>query len=265
MKPINYECWGCGDLQTNYSLEVQQFIYDTAGAFVCRCGGRYKLVDEVGISGSSDGYAAGYDPTLGCYVSSWRDAEKKAKAYRSPQHPEGFVIANGNKPFIKRCKDTLKNREEIIKETYSQDGINYKKGSDSRWSDSKQCFVKNGTQTPISPKMKGRKVTTRISEKIKAAVIILMLVASPASANRLEDAGVPFVELQVRGVSYRVPIYKYAFTHEKAETWMRALDGDKYARQVLLGGEKERVLFIGDGETIRWLHLTESDAWVQTP
>jgi hypothetical protein len=230
---------------------------------VCECGGFYHA-DAPGISGSSDGYDAGYDHTLGCYVSSWKDAEKKAKAFRSEQHPEGFIIAQGNKDFIKRCRDTVKNREEIIKETYAKEGINYKKGSNCHWDDQKGCFVKQGTKEPIGRRVKVKKVSTRISEKVKAAAIVLMLLSNIAYANHLKEIGVPFVEIEVRGEKYEVPIHNYEFTHEKAQIWLKALDGDKYARKVLLAGKDEKVLFIGDGESIRWLHLTESDAWVTT-
>ena len=263
MKPINYECWGCGDLQTNYSLEVQQFIYQTAGAFICRCGGRYKPVETVGIVGSSDGYQAGYDPTLKQYVSSWKDAEKKAKAFRSPQHPEGFIIAQGNKPFIKRCKDTVKNREEIIKDTYAKDGINYKTGSDCHWSDSKQCFVKRGTDIPISSKMKAKKVATRVSDKIVKVAVILLLIAAPCYANYLEELGVPFVDLYVNGQKYHVPIHREEFTLERARLWVAALDGDMASRKVLLGGNEEVSIFIGNGEWSGFLHMTIDKEWVE--
>jgi hypothetical protein len=247
---FDYTCLQCG--------KTMPLNHET---MVCECGGFYHA-DAPGISGSSDGYDAGWDPTLKCYVSSWKDAEKKARAFRSPQHPEGFVLAQDNKKFIKKCKDIVKNREDHIQEAYAKDGISYKKGSDSRWSDEKQCFVKPGSGEIISAKMKPKKITTRISDKFKAAVIVLMLLSAPVWANHLEDIGVPFVDLTVKGKTYHVPIHKYEFTQEKAQIWLKALDGDKYAIKVLLAGEEEKVLFIGDGESICWLHLTESDAWV---
>lgn len=201
-----------------------------------------------------------YCPTLKKYLTSWAHQEREAKNFRSERHPEGLVLADGNKKFIKKCKDIVKNREEIIKETYAKDGINYPKGANVNYSDQKGCFVHRGTDIPFKKKAgKPKQHALRVSDKIirkVAAVFFITLLSSNVYASGLDD--VKHIDLKVNGEVHSVPIHLPEFTEEKAMIWLKALDGDKYARRVLLGNNKEVYLFIGDGTRVKWLRMTEN-------
>lgn len=89
-------------------------------------------------------------------------------------------------------------------------------------------------------------------------VLIVSLMSSVAFAR---ISGVDWLKLPVDGEEYEVPLYNDT---AKQEFYMvyRALNGDEEAREVVLGGRPEKLIFIGDGDRVLWLHITPDSAWV---
>jgi len=201
------------------------------------------------------------------HLTSFSQQEREAKKFRSPQHPEGFVMANDNHKFIKNCKNIHKNREDIIEKTYADDGIKYPKGKNVNWSEDKGVFVHRETKEIVGRKVHSvRKGTARISDKIKKALIILALVSTHityAHANLKEVEGLRWIPITVNGVTYEVPEHKHEFFGEQVTMWLKAIDGDMYARKYLMAGQEKATLFIGDGEGVKWLYMTEDKVWVE--
>lgn len=116
---FTYECERCGDRQSS----------KTMNSFICDCSGTYKCLDLLQRSGSN--FEPHYSPEIKQYVHSWADAEKKGKAFRSPEHPNGFILTQSNRRFINECKNIKKNREDFIQETYSKGEM--KKDASGNW------------------------------------------------------------------------------------------------------------------------------------
>lgn len=234
---------------------------------ICVCGGSYKP-DGAKFQTFVSKFSPGYCPTLKQMVYSFSDQEKKAKKFRSPAHPMGFVMANDNKRFIKECKNMVKNREDVIEKTYAEDGIKYPKGKNVNWSDEQGTFVHRETKEPIGRKTHSIKQTPlRVSQKVKqvaAALILLLSTHTNVVAMPLEDIpGLKWVEITVNGKTYNVPEHKHEFYGERVTIWLRAIDGDKYARKYLLGDKDMVSLFMGDGKNMnRWLYMTQANVWV---
>lgn len=250
MFKINYQCQSCGDYPKNPK------------SMICRCGGELRSDINVGVPATT--FEPHFCPTIKQYVNSWSDQEKKAKAFRSPDHPEGFTLLQGNKSYMSHLKKVYKNREEIKATQYAKDGLKYPKGKDAYFHPQENRFVNKTSKQPLDSKRYSIPTKPlRISEKVKlktAAVIVgFMLIASHCYA-KIE--GVPTVILKVKGVDYEVPIHRPDFTEPQAKIVMDMLDGDKNSRKIFLGTQKERIFFIGDGEKIRWLHVTKKDEWV---
>ena len=97
--------------------------------------------------------------------------------------------------------------------------------------------------------------------KGRITLIVLMLIvavvgcsASPAHA-RID--GVPYITLEVNGETFEVPVYNRLVT-QKFYMIKQMLAGDEVARSMLLGTEDEELIFIGDGDTVRWLKITRT-------
>lgn len=261
---ITYLCQECGYKRPKH---YRNPTHHPEGAMLCPCGGQFKGQGNV-ISMRGTRFEPHFCHTIKQWVGSWSDQEKKAKAFRSPQHPEGFVLVQDNKRFLKECKDTVKNREDIIHKTYSDDGINYKRGSNVNWSDEKGCFVNSQTKEPVgSKKYSVKKASLRVSEKVvKAVGVILMLltISSTADATALRDVeGLRWIPVTVNGVTYQVPEHKDEFFGEQVIMWLKAIEGDQHARTYILGGREKAVLFMGDGDRIIWLYMTKDKVWVE--
>ena len=90
----------------------------------------------------------------------------------------------------------------------------------------------------------------------------LLFVAPRFAQGQLD--GVRWVELKVQELLYKVPLYNPKIEHDMYMVQM-ALMGDMVARQFVLGGEDSRMIFIGDGEIIRWLEITKDGERVIEP
>lgn len=251
--PLEYECQSCGHKTDSSKMN----------AMVCECGGNFRNTNHIGVPATT--FDAGWCPTLKQYVHSWSDQEKKAKAFRSADHPEGFTLLQGNKKYMKHLKNVYKNREDVKAEQYGKDGIKYPKGKEVYFHPQENRFIDKKTKAPIETKRYSVPTKpTRISEKIITAAVFMIGISLAASTASAKIENVPYVTLEVKGVSYEVPIHAPDFYEPDAKLVMDVLDGDKNARKVFLRGKKERIFFIGDGEKIRWLHVTEKNEWVDT-
>lgn len=246
--PIKYTCDSCGKVPRN------------PNTMLCICGGEFRANVNIGVPATT--FEPHFCPTLRQHVTSWKDQEKKAKAFRSADHPEGFVLLQDNKKYIRQLKQTHKNREDIIADTYKKDGIKYPKGKQVNFDEQKGRFIDRTSKEPISNKRYSLpSKPLRVSEKVKVAAVFIgfMFLASSAFAK---IPGVPYVTLTVKGVNYEVPIHRPDFTEPQAKIVLDMLDGDKNSRKLFLGGQKERIFFIGDDKP-RWLHVTQKDEWVE--
>jgi len=101
----------------------------------------------------------------------------------------------------------------------------------------------------------------------KTVLILTILVgvftATPSNAEINIFEGIEFSEIEVGGESVRFPVGN---TERKQDIYFLklALNGDKTAREMFLGGKKERWFFIGT-ETPLWLKVTEFDEEIIKP
>lgn len=251
---FDYICYECGTEKDSSNME----------SFVCECGGQMRLRNSIGLIGTTVGFDPHFCPTLKQHVNSWADQEKKAKAFRSADHPEGFTLLQANKPYMNHLKKVYKNREDVKASQYAKDGIKYPKGKQVYFDEPNGRFVNKFSKEPIDSKRYSvPSKPLRVSEKVKLKAVAMILgFMLIASTGFCKIDGVHYVEIKVKGVSYEVPIYKPDFTELNAKLILDALDGDKNARKIVLQGKTQRTLFIGDGDHIRWLHITENDEWV---
>ena len=128
----DYQCQGCGSVKDNQHLD----------SFVCACGGTYRLLDGP-LRGESC-FEPHYNEVIKDYVHSWKDMEEKGKKFRSKDHPNGFVVTQGNTKFVRELKHDHKHREELIQESYAKAGMKYKPGRNLRLDEKSGNFVRGG-------------------------------------------------------------------------------------------------------------------------
>jgi len=255
---IDYVCDDCGMTLNNKQMK----------SMICLCGGEFRP-DGLCYTTRVSKFEPHFCPTLHKWLTSWKHQEQEAKKFRSPRHPEGFVMLQDNKKYLNECKKTVKNREDIIAKTYSEDGIKYPKGKHVHWDDGKKTFVNKVTKEPINRKTYSVKQTPlRISEKLKKVAVVIALLATSlatnATATDLKDVdGLRWIDVTVNGKTYSVPEHKDEFFGEKVVIWLKAIDGDVYSRKYLIGNSDKATLFMGDGSNMnRWLHMTMDKVWV---
>lgn len=249
---IRYQCDKCGN-------EMPQ----DWRSMMCSCGGTFRT-EFARYAGYCSQFEPHFCPTLKTWVSSWKDQERKAAAFRSEDHPEGFTLLQANKKYVNHLKNVRKNAEDIKAQQYAKDGIKYPKGKPVKFDEHKQTFVNKHTHEPITTKRYSTPhVPLRTSSKLvkKAALVVGFLLCASCSFAKID--GVPYITLTVNGSNYEVPIHQPDFTEEKAKIVLDMLDGDKNARKIFLQGKDQRVFFIGDGEKVRWLYVTKDKEWVK--
>ena len=113
---FDYSCSGCGLVKSNHEIDC----------FVCECGGNFKLHDSIIKAGSE--FEPHYQETLGEYVSSWRDMEKKAARVRNEKHPEGFQVKDPKSKGMRELQNIRRHKEDYVREVYKKDGVTYRPG-----------------------------------------------------------------------------------------------------------------------------------------
>lgn len=88
------------------------------------------------------------------------------------------------------------------------------------------------------------------------SLLLSLTFLTPAFAIKAE-----YTTFTVNGITYNVPIPNKN-TREDFYLLHKALDGDKFARQMLLGNERTRYFYIGDDDAVRWLILTHENVRV---
>lgn len=170
-----------------------------------------------------------YDTTLRSWITSWNEAEKKGLEHRSPSHPEGLRMIQNDRAHINELKNIRRHKEDYKQAEYGDFG--YKPGSNKKWSDRDGCFV-------------------------KVALLIMLLIPN---AYALE--GVDYVQFKIKGKTYDAPIPNKE-TRQTFRELREALDGNELSREFLLGGNKEKMIYIGDVGINRWVRITKDDVEV---
>lgn len=129
MIEFDYVCNKCTTFKTNHELEC----------FACECGGTYQIADKVIFERAQ--FEPHYNEVIKDWVHSWKDMEDKGKKFRSKDHPNGFVITNGNTKFMREMKYINKHKEEYIQQQYAKDGYKYKPGSKVHFNEEKRTFI----------------------------------------------------------------------------------------------------------------------------
>lgn len=88
----------------------------------------------------------------------------------------------------------------------------------------------------------------------KSLLFLLILLSSVAYA--LE--GVDYIKFDIKGKVYNVPVPNKT-TREDFRYLRMALDGDKIAREFLMGQSSIKWIYIGDVDAVRWVKLTKDD------
>lgn len=128
---FDYLCSGCGTLKNNQELDC----------FACACGGTFRIADRTMLDQAA--FEPHYNEVIKDYVYSWRDMEQKGKRFRSVDHPNGFVITQGNTRFMRELRHDYKHREELKQEIYAKSGHRYKPGQKMRFDEKRQELVSN--------------------------------------------------------------------------------------------------------------------------
>lgn len=229
MITFDYLCSNCGDLKNNHELN----------SMACACGGSFTLYSGPKMQLSN--FQPYFCPTLKQMVYSWKDAEKKAREHRSYAHPEGFTLIQENKKWLNELKYIRKHKEDYKAAT--QPG--YKPGQ-KHYDD----------QAPDRHRAGRRKYFI-------AASLALLLLSTPLDAAVGAFDNIEFATIEVKGEEIRFPIGN---KERKQEVYYlkKALRGDMEAREVFMGGAKEKFFFVGV-ETPLWLKMTESDVEIIKP
>lgn len=115
----------------------------------------------------------------------------------------------------------------------------------------------SATEKATNRGMNGRTLITTLF--VLTAVLLFIPLAKATDAFE----GIDFVDIVIKDTHYSVPVGNL---DRKNEIYYikKALEGDKVAREIFLGGQKERLFFIGI-ETPLWLKITENSQEVVKP
>lgn len=69
-------------------------------------------------------FDAYFDPTVGKYLTSYKQQEREGRKYVTPQHPKGLSLVNENKKFMREMAYIRKHKLDYIKMQYQKDTKN---------------------------------------------------------------------------------------------------------------------------------------------
>lgn len=101
----------------------------------------------------------------------------------------------------------------------------------------------------------GLEVKSVLMNSIK--ILFLSVILAGGCTAKADDRidGFEYIKLTIDEKSYDVVVYEQL--DRELYVLLKALEGDETARKVILRGGKERKVFIGDGEKVRWLVITK--------
>ena len=168
-----------------------------------------------------------FSSTLG-QVTSLKHEQKLLKS-------KDLSFTDDHYAMRKKFSDTLKNREEIIRDRYAKEGIKYTPNSNTRFDEKNKRFVPAHGEAP---------------KKLFFYLFIFMLIPSLAWA-KLE--GVEYTTIEVNGESYDIPLANKDYEHD-IYMLKKALRKDKEALEIFVGNNDHKDFFIGD-ENPRWIRV----------
>jgi hypothetical protein len=204
-------------------------------SMICKCGGTMRL--DRGFQGIA--FQPFYSRELGAYITNSRQEANLLKE-------KGLSYMRDYSKMIKKAKQFRKYKEDMNAEVYAKENLKYPKGFDTRFDEKRKEFVKlNGE---------------RFYKKTFISVVGFLLITSFAFAF---IDGIERVSIEVNEVTYRVPIGN---KDRQSDIYYlkKALNGDKEAREVFLGGQDEKWFFIGE-ENPLWLVVGKDSEKVIKP
>lgn len=121
MIAIDYACNTCGIGKSNQEME----------SFSCECGGTMKLGSAFSDQGTFTPY---YSDEMKVKITSSRQESKLLRKH-------GLVSYGDLKELRKKAKFVRENREDIIRDRYAKEGIEYKRGQNLRFDENRKVMV----------------------------------------------------------------------------------------------------------------------------
>ncbi len=121
MISFDYYCDYCGEEKTSQEME----------SFICECGGSMRLKSASHVAS----FKPFYSSECKTHITSYNQMHKVYKK-------NGVVPMDDCKGLKQKSDFIRKNKEEIIRERYAKKGLNYKPGSNVRFDDRRNEFVK---------------------------------------------------------------------------------------------------------------------------
>ena len=228
MLEIQYRCIQCGSDKP-----------DEFRGMLCECGGDYRPQGQ--MFGQAPIFDAYFNRVLGQECSSYHDEDKKIKQFNKQvtsgdpkfkcrSHPEGVSYAN-DQGWFKEAKKDSKHGKEIVREHQR----------------------KHGTES-LNQGQK-RLLGIRDRKKVFISALLVMFLSVPAFAKL---TGIDWVSVIIKDKSYELPIY-HPNIKEQVYLILKAIKyKDPAAREMLLAGKDEVLIYIGDGDVSRWLKITQT-------
>ena len=199
---------------------------DVIQSFICGCGGSF--IGESNIYTST--FKPYYSREMKAHVNSSKHEEKLLRK-------KGYAFLSDHKSLKNEAAYIRKHKSEITEAAYAKDGVKFDpvRHKDKQFDEKKGEFV----------------------SKAFAVILILLLCCSTAEARFSNVEGIEYATIKVNGQNIEIPIGN---VERKQEIYFlkKALEGDKAAREIFLGGNDERWFPIGD-EQVVWL-LVDKDS-----
>ena len=226
MISFDYHCTSCGNGSDSKRMN----------SFVCKCGGEMVLGNCAEFIKPFVPY---YSREMKTHITSLKHEDRMLRA-------KGFAFLHDHKLMKQEASQIRKHREEITQAEYAKIGVKYQPHSGARF-DEKRGEMVGGRRNGFS-------------RKFFSLICALCLSTSVASA-KIE--GVQYAEVVINGNPVHFPIGN---DERKNDVFYlkKALNGDKEAREIFLGGQKERMFFIGEYEPL-WLKVSESSEEIIKP
>lgn len=229
---ITYRCQNCREIKPE----------GHTGMICPACNGDYRPLGQ--MFGERPVFDSFYDPILETKCYSYSQQEKAMNEFNNRQKSlppekrdrcfsEGLTFAQDNHKFMKKCRNMSRNKKDYVLDRYK------KSGKDP------------ATLTPTHKKWFG---LDKKKTYFTCIALLISLLVTPNLHARL--LGVGHTNLTVNDKTYEVPLYRPSFKQDMYFIKRAIEGGDVIAREIVVGNASEKYIFIGDGETVRWLKMT---------